>query len=163
MPSCASVFFTGRCDCSTNRLDHCPRTMYGWPLGKSFFWGPAFWSVAAMYTASRLRHDLPRALMKSAGWEGPDQWLAVCAAPVRTGCPFRPVSPDMPSPHVAPHQFVAAERVRLRSASFSAWHGSEAAAAGDERPDSAGHSGGQRDSDDLHRFSCEHSVQPVGR
>ena len=28
--------------------------------------GSGVWSVAAMYTASRLRHDLLRALMKSA-------------------------------------------------------------------------------------------------
>ena len=44
-----------------------------------------------MYTVSRLRHEVPRALMKSAGWMGPDQWHAVEAALVRTGCPFRPV------------------------------------------------------------------------
>lgn len=63
------------------------RTMYGWPLGKSFVRLSGIWSVAAMYTASGLRHGLPRALMKSAGWMGPDQWHAVKAAPVRTGCP----------------------------------------------------------------------------
>ena len=71
--------------------------------------GPAFRSVAAMYTASRLRHDLARTLMKSAGWRGSDRWHAVEAAPVRTGCPFRPVSASMPSPHIAPHHFGAAE------------------------------------------------------
>ena len=48
--------------------------------------GPALRSVAAMYAASDLRLEVPRALMKSAGGTGPDQWPAVCAAPVRTGC-----------------------------------------------------------------------------
>ncbi|MDB2407770.1 IS3 family transposase [Jannaschia sp.] len=48
----------------------CPRTVYGWPLGKSFVRSSGIWSVAAMYTASRLRHEVPRALMKSAGVDG---------------------------------------------------------------------------------------------
>ena len=38
--------------------------------GARALFGSGVWSVAAMYTASRLRHDLPRALMKSAGLDG---------------------------------------------------------------------------------------------
>jgi hypothetical protein len=33
------------------------RTMYGWPLGKGFLWLSGFWSVAAIYSASRLQRS----------------------------------------------------------------------------------------------------------
>ena len=143
-------------------FSHRVRTVYGWPLGKGFVWSPDIWSVAAMYAASDLRRDLPRALMESAGMDGS---RSMARDRSRTGSSWvaRPSCLRlMPSPHAAPYHLGAAGRVRRRSLRLSAWRSPVAVAMGYQCPDRAGHAGGQRDGHEFHRLARQHPVQPVG-
>jgi hypothetical protein len=54
------------------------------PLARALF-GLAFWSVAAMYTAS-LYSTVAARLDEVSRQTGPDQWHALNGALVRTGC-----------------------------------------------------------------------------
>lgn len=83
------------------------RTMYGWPLGKSFVrvWHPG-WSrpcirrlMCSGFAAARPDEVSRRA--------GPDQWHALRSALVRTGCPAPRSTVPVPSPHAAPHHLRA--------------------------------------------------------
>ena len=58
------------------------------PLARALF-DPAFWSVAAMYSASDLRHVVPRALMKSAGGRVPINGTHFEVLWSELGVPFR--------------------------------------------------------------------------
>jgi hypothetical protein len=94
-----------------NFIRPCARTVYGWPLGKSFVLSSGVRSVAAMYTASDLRHDVPRALMKSAGSVGSRSMARALgrSGPNWVSLPF--YLRLVPSPHVAPHHPVSRRTV----------------------------------------------------